>query len=196
MPWSKGQSGNPRGRPPKGRSLAELLAAAGERKNRDGIAMQQAAAARLWELIDRGEVVIAGETVALSAQEWLRAVSFVFAHVDGPARGPLATSPSDAGELLDQVLDSLRDEEREDQAAVAAGLGALVLQVLAVGNREALNIVGLLQQGLESPEPDVAQLVGTRRYLLSLPEPIHGAAETFFQLPAVASLLKREVARA
>jgi hypothetical protein len=30
MRWTKGQSGNPRGRPPAGRSLAELLRAAGD----------------------------------------------------------------------------------------------------------------------------------------------------------------------
>jgi len=58
MPWTKGQSGNPTGRPRSGHSLAELLRAAGHMPVSDGDACTREAALvdRLWAMALEGDL--------------------------------------------------------------------------------------------------------------------------------------------
>jgi hypothetical protein len=83
--WTKGQSGNPYGRPPKDRMLSSILAAkandqTGEVTNKDLVA------ARLWQFATSGHVELDGQTLkADSVTEWLNAVRWIYNHIDGPA---------------------------------------------------------------------------------------------------------------
>jgi len=54
MPWEKGQSGNPKGRPPKGSSFAEILRQVGEEEIQ-GMSKSEAISRKLWAEASKGE---------------------------------------------------------------------------------------------------------------------------------------------
>ncbi len=57
MPFKPGTSGNPRGRPRKGRTLVDLLRSTGNQKNADGITRKRAFALALWAEAADGNVL-------------------------------------------------------------------------------------------------------------------------------------------
>ena len=60
MPWSTGQSGNPRGRPRKGRSVTELIEKLGQGKRENvPLTRLEELLSKLYELAIRGDVAAA-----------------------------------------------------------------------------------------------------------------------------------------
>lgn len=66
--WKPGQSGNPRGRPPKGQSIAEALRQALREKDQTGRTNGERIAASLVRLADQGN---------------LAAIAFIFERTEG-----------------------------------------------------------------------------------------------------------------
>ena len=56
MPFEKGTSGNPAGRPPKKQSLTELLNDYGDQPADDKLSRKEALAAKVWELSLAGDM--------------------------------------------------------------------------------------------------------------------------------------------
>lgn len=88
--WQPGESGNPRGRPPKQRALTEILRRAGSQTLEvDGkrISGKRLIARMLWELATRGESKFPdGRELKVGGQGWLDIVKFLYAQIDGPPR--------------------------------------------------------------------------------------------------------------
>lgn len=81
MPFKKGEVANPKGRPPKGRALTELLTKAGNRDNR-----KKLLAELVWTFATTGEVTVHGKTYkAEDIQDLLAAWKWIYQHIDGPA---------------------------------------------------------------------------------------------------------------
>jgi hypothetical protein len=82
-----GVSGNPKGRPPRARTLSDLLAAMGEMSPGEGQPTYQAQLANnLWQLLSTGRVELEnGPITFTNAKDWLEAAKFLIHHIDGPA---------------------------------------------------------------------------------------------------------------
>jgi len=52
--WKKGQSGNPKGRPRKGSSFAEILREIGEQEYKDDMSRMEAMSYKLWSEASKG----------------------------------------------------------------------------------------------------------------------------------------------
>lgn len=92
MTYAPGQSGNPHGRPIKGRGIAALLAAAGAERldptHSSTITRQEAMVALVWEGLTTGQITLVGprggkKLVPFKPSEWLDLVKFVAVHLDG-----------------------------------------------------------------------------------------------------------------
>jgi hypothetical protein len=91
--WKKGQSGNPKGRPPKSRALTEILQRAaettievpGQSKKR---ARQQLVAEHVWQALATGEIKFPdGRTLQIqTVDEFMHLAKFVYSHIDGPPK--------------------------------------------------------------------------------------------------------------
>lgn len=90
MPFKKGQSGNPKGRPPKDRALTGILERAGSKTVEvDGanVSGKQLVARLVWEGIATRSVTFPdGEKMKLLPYHWLELVKWMYTHVDGPPR--------------------------------------------------------------------------------------------------------------
>lgn len=91
--WQPGQSGNPKGRPPKARALTEILERAGsatvevEGKRISG---KRLVARLVWEALTTGVLSLPIEPGAppvrrvIGSDEWITLAKWVFAQIDGP----------------------------------------------------------------------------------------------------------------
>jgi hypothetical protein len=90
MPWAKGQSGNPKGAPPKSRALTALLERAGSRTVEvDGkkVSGKRWLADALWQLTTTGTVTLpTGRVLVVEPKDWLETVKWLYVHIDGPAK--------------------------------------------------------------------------------------------------------------
>ncbi len=86
--WQKGQSGNPNGRPPRGRALTELLQLAGEELvvyEGERLPGKQVMASLLWQLATTGSAKLAsGRKLTVGSATWLEVIKFIYGQVDGP----------------------------------------------------------------------------------------------------------------
>jgi hypothetical protein len=93
MPFQKGQSGNPAGRKPKGRTLTDILEKAGSRTVEvDGVKIsgRRLVARQVWEGITTGEVSFSdGKKIVLAPQDWKDLVKWAYGHIDGPPKAEL-----------------------------------------------------------------------------------------------------------
>jgi len=103
--WKPGQSGNPAGRPPKGRALTAILEQAGgktvEVKGPDGttkrVTGKKLLAELVWQVATTGSVTLPnGETKKVEDfDDWFAAVKFIYQHIDGPPKAELGVSADD-----------------------------------------------------------------------------------------------------
>lgn len=96
MTFKKGVSGNPNGRPKKGRTLTDILERAGNTKREHGgkaIASKRALAALLWEAAALGTVTFAdGEPEKITPENWVSIVKFLYQQIDGPPKSEIEHS--------------------------------------------------------------------------------------------------------
>jgi hypothetical protein len=104
--WQAGQSGNPRGRPPKARALTAVLERAGAKTvtitQADGserkLSGRRFIAQALWELATTGKVTLpSGASWTVEPQDWIETVKWLYAHIDGPAKQAMELSGADGG---------------------------------------------------------------------------------------------------
>lgn len=94
--WRPGQSGNPKGRPPSSRALAEIVGKAGGRRltgpSGKSRQVKTLVADALWELAGTGRVELAdGKTLEVeNVGEWLSVVSWLFDRVEGKPKASAA----------------------------------------------------------------------------------------------------------
>jgi len=102
MPYKKGQSGNPNGRPPKNRALTEILRARGSASviDIDGVsrAGNRIVSRALWELATTGQTTLPEREVPLiiGVQGWFEIVKWLYGQIDGPPPRPIELSSDPA----------------------------------------------------------------------------------------------------
>lgn len=86
--WKPGQSGNPKGRRPKGRALSEMLRMKGDEIvsiGGEAISAQEALAKAVWQFVITGEVWLLGKKLeAQNVGEWASVVKWLYTHVEPP----------------------------------------------------------------------------------------------------------------
>lgn len=84
--WKSGQSGNPKGRRPKGRALTEMLRLKGEGVIHIGgeeKTAQEALAEAVWQFVTQGEVWLSGKRLeAKNVTEWANVVKWLYSHIE------------------------------------------------------------------------------------------------------------------
>lgn len=100
--WKKGQSGNPKGRPPKSRALTAILEKGGSKTveyKGKRISGKRLISQLIWELAETGQIELDGRTIKVgSVKEWADIVKWIYSHIDGPPKAELDITS--AGEKL------------------------------------------------------------------------------------------------
>lgn len=88
--YPKGQSGNPKGRPPHKRALTNLLERGGNKKVKvadEEIAAKKIFAERIWQGLATGRIDFGDATIiSLDAQAYIALAKLVLTQVDGPPK--------------------------------------------------------------------------------------------------------------
>ena len=106
--WTKGQSGNPRGRPSQSRALTQILKRSlnktieGSPQATKRTARKRLLADHVAEFVTTGKVTLPDGTTlrAESITEWFTAVKWLYTHLDGPAPKPIEVSGPEGTPLL------------------------------------------------------------------------------------------------
>jgi len=97
--FQPGQSGNPKGTPPKHRALTALLERAGAKTvlvDGKNVSSKRWLAGALWQVITSASVTMPdGRTFDVEPKDWLETVKWLYAHVDGPPRQGAAGTEDD-----------------------------------------------------------------------------------------------------
>jgi hypothetical protein len=103
MAFQKGVSGNPKGRPPKGRTYADIIEKMGRRKV-EGKAQKELLVERMFEALTTGRIRWdRNRVVELDGSEYVSLLKFMVSHVDGPLR-PVEDNQVGSGSLTINVL--------------------------------------------------------------------------------------------
>ncbi len=113
--WTKGQTGNPAGRPTRARALTkQLVTALGRTVEIDGkkVAGRRLLACLATEVLTTGRAHFPDGTVLeVSGKDWIDFAKWVYSHVDGPPR--VEMDLTSGGEPL-MVHITRRDENQGD----------------------------------------------------------------------------------
>jgi hypothetical protein len=115
MPFKPGQSGNPAGRPRKGKALTEILQTAGAKTlEYDGkrITGKRLIAHLLWQAATAGAVIFPdGRSESLDMEGWLDVVKWLYTRLDG--------APTQAIDIQALSVGLTADELAQAQAELA-----------------------------------------------------------------------------
>jgi hypothetical protein len=98
--FKKGQSGNPKGRPPKSRALTALLEKAGKKKitpkpGEPAVPRNQFFAEKVWEGLTTGIIKFDDWVIPLYPADYIALAKLVLGQIDGPP--PAAVDVTSAG---------------------------------------------------------------------------------------------------
>lgn len=118
--FQPGQSGNPRGRPPKGRALTEILRKAGSRTLEVGgkrVARQRIIADLVWQLAATGQAEFPDGTkiTVLDVADWVAAVKWLYTHLDGPPRAELDVASGGQPILISSIEAVVPESSGDDE---------------------------------------------------------------------------------
>jgi hypothetical protein len=124
MAWKKGATGNPNGRPTRGRALTEILEKTGAKKVAvllsDGtekrVSQKDILAALVWEAATTGKVTLPDGTTKFIADfaDWMACAQFIYKHIDGPAKSELELSGNGPDGAIETTLRIVRVAARSD----------------------------------------------------------------------------------
>lgn len=116
--FPKGKSGNPKGRPPKKRTLTNLLEKGGNQKftlGDDKLAAKTLMVQRAWQGLATGFITFAdpdsGKVMSfpLDAQQYIALMRLVLGQIDGPPKAELDVTSEGKAIAATPTVDSMKD---------------------------------------------------------------------------------------
>lgn len=107
--WTKGQSGNTAGRPPKERAIAEALTKAFRKSRTDSSGKKRNGTAIIAESVVSalitGKLILDDKETRLEPKEWIDLFKFASNHVDGPVKSQMELTGIDDGPIEVKAID-------------------------------------------------------------------------------------------